>query len=261
MKIQGKLNGVEIDINIPDEIERANGEYCEVASVSSPKRKEIYWTGNAVMVADYDHSENDIRLVLSEIPRPTQEWLDEKNKTASEKPEVVKNKDQKCFYDVIPGDSSCEHFLDGDAHDDLIGKRRFILKERVKEVKKEWKYNSANMVCQYYHYLHLGCTRPVEMTCDSKCWQPIPEPAKGHTSCEGCRTIELEENATPCLTCSEKVQKAKYIMRNWRPVPVNLCARCLHNSVCHHDHCNGRTGLCPYFARKYPPCGKEMTEK
>ena len=112
----------------------------------------------------------------------------------SERPEVVRKGDEIYMKECCGqyAMTVCAY------HVGLIGRRRFKLTERVREVKKEWVNIGKNQFCKYYHY--TGCKMPADFKCDFKCWQPIPAPAKEvHTSCEICG--DQPESLTTRLIC------------------------------------------------------------
>jgi len=222
----------DVCIEIPDEIEW-NGVFYEMASIKSAKEGEMYLDSDqGLSVADYNHNKDDWHVILRPIQRPTAEWLDEHNKTAIEKPEVVKSGDIV----FISNGAKSIFICNGGGYTDLIGKCRFILKEKVREIKKAWVRKGTIQLCQYcvcpLSTPEIGCMLPKNMTCDKVCYQPIPEPAKEvHMSCEGCDNegaLRSADQLAKCFLC--KTERFPYYNRNWtpkeQPKPTNLCEDC-----------------------------------
>ena len=301
----------DVCIEIPDEIER-DGRFWEPVGYGMGSIGEyLYTEGEEVKLLEENYPFN--RPILREIPRPSAPWLIGNNKTASERPEVVKHGDLIYDHEYLRAVRvSASAMPNG-----LIGKRRFILEEKVKvsllpcpwcgqipEIEnlggsdcilhinndcpvspvKGWSVCVWNKratpipkpakekdlpLCDKCGAANTKTVNVCDVCWDKICIKPVPEPAKEvHTSCEGCRTKELEENAAPCIGCSEKVQEAKYIRRNWTPLPkeqpkpTNLCVDCTAEK-CHFDeeyrHDFDIQGCDKGFTpTKCPSCGADM---
>jgi len=125
MKLQGNINGVNINIEIPDEIERDEIFY-EVVRIRRPMNGEKYCDsdGDVFLKAECLKYTSHVPI-LREIPRPSADWCNAGNHVASKKPVVVKYNDT-----IYTEDTYGKHLRWICKDDPLIGKRRFTLKEK-----------------------------------------------------------------------------------------------------------------------------------
>ena len=118
--------GIKLEINVPDEIVR-DGIYYEIQDLRPAKKGEyiLHWNYSVYKATE---DIKDSIVVLRPIPRPTQEWLDELDWATSEKPVIVKFKDT-----IYVEDGYGAHMRWISEYDDLIGKRRYHLTERIRK--------------------------------------------------------------------------------------------------------------------------------
>ena len=127
MKIQGTISGVEIEIEVPDEIER-EGVFYEPIAYRPFCSREWWYSQASERVWQGGGRSYFPEIILAEIPRPTQEWLDEHDWMTTEKPAIVIFKDT-----IYVKDGYGSHMRWISEYDDLIGKRRYHLTERIRK--------------------------------------------------------------------------------------------------------------------------------